>query len=105
MSKHENIYIVTDGCMWEQNKKNSTYYPHAIEVVNPETGQVQYIKSGSRIAFLEGEITNTRSQEDYNKIPASSEVPSSSQDKLQRTDSKKRGRKNVEKTTVKNKSI
>jgi hypothetical protein len=37
--------------------------------VDPKTGQIRYIKSGSRIAFLEGQITKTRSQADYNKQP------------------------------------
>lgn len=59
-------FVVTDGCMWEQNKQNSTYYPHAIEVCNPKTGQVRYIKSGSRIQFISGEITPTRDQKTYN---------------------------------------
>lgn len=67
MSK-ENIFILTDGCMWEKNKQEGTSFPHAIEVVDAETGQVRYIKSGSRIKFVEGEITEGRSQEAYNKI-------------------------------------
>jgi len=82
--KNEEIYIVTDGCMWEQNKKNSTYYPHAIEVVNSETGQVRYIRSGSKITFVEGEISEGRSQEVYNKT----KMPCSIQNKLQRGNSK-----------------
>lgn len=53
--------------MWEMNKKNETYHPHAIEVVDPETGQVRYIKSGSKISFVDGEISEGRSQENYNK--------------------------------------
>jgi len=89
--ENETEYIVTDGCMWEQNKKNSTYYPHAIEVVNQKTGQVQYIKSGSRIAFLEGEITPTRDQETYNRT--TTEVSTGDENKLQGTDSKKRSTK------------
>ena len=59
-------FIVTDGCMWEKNKQDKTCYPHAIEVVDMETGQVRYIKSGSRIQFMEGSITEGRSQEFYN---------------------------------------
>lgn len=55
--------------MWEKNKKDGTSYPHSIEVVDIETGQVRYIKSGSKIKFVEGEITQTRNQADYNKIP------------------------------------
>lgn len=65
----KNIFIVTDGCMWEMNKTNKTYFPHAIEVVDSVTGQVRYIKSGSKISFVEGEITESRSQESYNKQP------------------------------------
>lgn len=99
--KHE-IYIITDGCMWEQNKQNSTYYPHAIEVVNQKTGQVRYIKSGSRIAFLEGEITESRSQDFYNKT---SEMSDNHENLIQRTDSKKRGRKNDKREVHKNKSV
>lgn len=60
-------FLLTDGCMWELNKKNGTYRPHAIEVVDVETGQVRYIKSGSIIVLIEGIITNGRSQDTYNK--------------------------------------
>lgn len=95
--KNEEIYMVTDGCMWEQNKQNSTYYPHAIEVVNIKTGQVQYIKSGSRIAFLEGEITITRDQKTYNKT--TSEMSNDTKDKLQRTKRKNGSRRNVKKSS------
>jgi hypothetical protein len=52
--------------MWEKNKRDRTSFPHAIEVVDAATGQVRYIKSGSRIAFLEGEITEARDQSQYN---------------------------------------
>lgn len=89
MNENKEIYIVTDGCMWEQNKKNSTYHPHAIEVVNIKTGQVQYIKSGARITFKEGEITDLRTQETYNKA-TTPEMSDNAKDKLQRTNSKKR---------------
>ena len=59
--------MLTDGCMWKMNKKNGTSNPHAIEVVDIETGQVRYIKSGSKIKFISGEISNGRNQEEYNK--------------------------------------
>ena len=95
MNQDEEIFIVTDGCMCEANKQNSTYYPHAIEVVNQRTGQVRYIKSGSRISFVEGEISEGRSQEEYNKISSPAEVSSPIQNELQRTDSKKGGRKAI----------
>ena len=65
--KHEKVYLVTDGCMWEANSRNGTFHAHAIEVVDLETGAVQYIRSGSRIAFIEGEITDIRTQEAYNE--------------------------------------
>lgn len=63
----QKTFILTDGCMWEKNKQEGTSRAHAIEVVDVDTGQVRYIKSGSRIAFIEGEITEGRSQEQYNR--------------------------------------
>ena len=78
--------------MWEQNKRNKTFYPHAIEVVDMETGQVIFIKSGSRIALIEGETTSIRTQEDYNKKTA--KMPNKQQSELQRAESKKSGWKN-----------
>lgn len=60
-------FLLTDGCMWEMNKKGGTFYPHAIEVVDMETGQVRFISSGSVITFVEGNITETRDQNSYNK--------------------------------------
>jgi len=68
MKKPSNHFIVTDGCMWEQNKQHGTYHPHAIEVVDTVTGQVRYIKSGAIIKFVQGEITDGRSQESYNQF-------------------------------------
>lgn len=53
--------------MWEANHKNGTSFPHAIEVVDEETGAIRFIKSGARIKFVEGEITEGRNQEQYNK--------------------------------------
>lgn len=58
--------IVTDGCMWEANKVNGTRHSHAIEVVNERTGAVRFIKSGSRIAFVSGDMSDARTQEAYN---------------------------------------
>lgn len=52
--------------MWEQNKQAGSFHPHAIEVVDAETGQMRYIKSGARIMFVEGDITVGRDQEMYN---------------------------------------
>jgi len=63
----EKTFILTDACMYEANKKAGTAHPHAIQVVDIETGSVRYIKSGSKIKFVAGEITVSHSQEDYNK--------------------------------------
>lgn len=68
--KNEKVYLLTDGCMWEISKQAGNEHPHAIEVVDLETGAVRYIKSGSRIAFIEGEISDIRSQAVYNKKTA-----------------------------------
>ncbi len=62
-------FVLTDGCMWEMNKKNGTSHPHAIEVVDVKTGAIRYIKSGSRIQFVKGEISEGRNQESYNRQP------------------------------------
>ncbi len=62
------IFLITDACMWEMNKQNGKSSAHSIEVVDLETGQVRYIKSGSKIAFIEGFITESHNQDDYNKI-------------------------------------
>lgn len=61
------LFLVTDGCMWEQNKKGKTFYPHAIEVVDVETGELRFIRSGSRIQFVDGNITVGRNQDLYNE--------------------------------------
>jgi hypothetical protein len=63
----EREFILTDGCMWEANRKGGTFHPHAIEVVDTETGQVRYIESGARIKFVEGSISQGRDQQSYNK--------------------------------------
>jgi hypothetical protein len=60
-------FLVTDACMWEANRKNGTFHPHAIEVVDLETGQTRYIESGARIKFIEGKISNGRDQASYNE--------------------------------------
>ena len=66
MSEYERVYQLTDGCMWEANKQSGTMAPHSVEVVDVETGQIRYIKGGSKIRFLEGDITEVRTQEQYN---------------------------------------
>lgn len=63
----QKIFLVTDGCLWEQNKQNGTSFPHAIEVVDIESGAVRFIRSGSRITFVDGAITPSRDQKTYNK--------------------------------------
>ena len=62
-----NIFILTDSCMWEKNKQEGKKSTHAIEVVDVQTGQIRYIKGGSKIKFIDGEITNVHTQEEYNK--------------------------------------
>lgn len=59
-------FILTDACMWEQNKQQGAFHPHAIEVVDVETGQVRLIESGARIKFVSGKISSGRTQDDYN---------------------------------------
>lgn len=100
---NEKVFIVTDLCMWENNKQNKTNYPHAIQVVDTETGQVRYIKSGSRIKFIEGQITDSHSQETYNTLTLQ-KVSSNSKKQLQRVESK-RGSKEQNKQLPKNKTI
>ncbi len=67
--KEQPVFMLTDGCMWEKNKLDGKARSHAIEVVDVKTGAVRYIKGGSKIIFVDGEITETRSQEMYNKQP------------------------------------
>ena len=65
--KKKKIFILTDGCMWEKNKQDGTSTYHAAEVVDVETGQVRYIRSGSRIEFVDGAISGGRTQDSYNQ--------------------------------------
>ena len=65
--KKEPVFIVTNHCQWEANKKNKTSYTHAIQVIDQNTGEVRFIKCGSRIQFVSGDITESFSQESYNK--------------------------------------
>lgn len=65
--KHEKVYLVTDGCFWELNKQTGNEHPHSIEVVDLETGAIRYIKSGSKITFVDGDISDIRTQKVYNK--------------------------------------
>lgn len=61
-------FILTDGCLWEAQKKAGTFHPHAIEVVDVETGQLRFIQSGARIKFVEGKISPARDQASYNEV-------------------------------------
>lgn len=92
MTPDEKIYLLTDGCMWEINKETGNEHPHAVEVVDIETGAVRYIKSGSRIKFIEGDITDIRSQSLYNKktkeAKKTKEVSSDTENLQDRTRSK-----------------
>lgn len=63
----ERVFIVTDACLWEMNKQAGSYHPHAIEVVDTETGQVRYIQSGAKIQLVDGIISKGREQDDYNE--------------------------------------
>jgi hypothetical protein len=67
MKDTEKTFLLTDSCMWEANRQAGTRSAHAIEVVDTETGQVRYIKSGSLIRFVEGDITMPNTQEMYNE--------------------------------------
>lgn len=68
MDETKKEFAITDGCMWEKNLKEGTQHTHAIEVMDVETGQIKYIRGGSIIKFISGNITKARDQEDYNKI-------------------------------------
>lgn len=54
----EKEYIITDECYWEMNPpKNYNPYdktrkPHAVSLVDPETGTVVRLKSGSIIKVV-----------------------------------------------------
>lgn len=67
MNDTEKTFIVTDSCMWEANRVNGTRSAHTIEVVDQETGQVRFIRSGSKIKFIEGDISESYTQEQYNE--------------------------------------
>lgn len=61
-------FLLTNYCAWEGNKKNKTSHQHAVQVVDMETGEVRFIRSGSIISFVDGFITETQTQEEYNKL-------------------------------------
>lgn len=95
MKDHEKVYILTDGCMWELNKQMDTEHPHAVEVVDTETGAVRYITSGSKIAFVEGVISDIRTQEAYNKA-TSQTVPRNAKGVSKRKTSKSKSNRSDE---------
>lgn len=84
---NERIYLLTDGCLWEINKQSGNEHPHSVEVVDIETGAVRYIKSGSKITFIEGEISDIRTQKAYNKA-TKQKMPDNKQDLQKRTERK-----------------
>ena len=61
--------------MWEINKQTNNEHPHAVEVVDIETGAVRYIQSGSRITLVEGKITDIRTQKTYNEATEGKKMP------------------------------
>jgi hypothetical protein len=61
------VFLLTDICMWEKNKQEGTHAPHAVQAIDVKTGQSFFINSGSRIRFVDGEITEPLSQDEYNK--------------------------------------
>ena len=65
--ENEKVYMLTDGCGWEINKQTGNEHPHSVEVVDIKTGAVRYITSGSKIKFIEGKISDLRTQAAYNK--------------------------------------
>lgn len=84
--KDEKVYLLTDGCGWEINRQTGNEHPHSVEVVDLKTGAVRYITSGSKISFIEGKISDIRTQEAYNKEikKAQSKVSSDTQDMPER---------------------
>jgi len=92
--KNEKVYLVTDGCFWEINKETGNEHPHSIEVVDIDTGAVRYIRSGSKISFIDGEITDIRTQKAYNV--ASKEMSSDEQNLSDR----KAGKRSSKKSSV-----
>ena len=92
--KNNEIYLLTDGCLWEQNKQTGNEHPHAIEVVDIKTGAVRYITSGSKITFVEGEITDLRSQTAYNEATTTKKVPDRAKGVIRGVASKKPSKAN-----------
>ena len=52
--------------MWEKNAREGSAHPHHIEVVDIDTGAVRYIKSGSKVRFVEGTISDLRKSDSEN---------------------------------------
>ena len=53
--------------MWEKNKQEGKTDTHGIIVVDEKTGQNRLIMGGARIKFVDGDISQPQTQEDYNK--------------------------------------
>lgn len=67
MKDTEKVFILTDSCMWEANRQLGVRSAHSVEVTDAETGQVRYLRSGTRIRFVDGFITEENTQEEYNR--------------------------------------
>lgn len=67
MKDTEKIFILTDSCMWEANRQAGERSDHSVEVIDAETGKVRYLRSGTKIKFVEGFITEENTQEEYNR--------------------------------------
>jgi hypothetical protein len=67
MDDTEKVFILTDLCMWEKNKQEGKSDTHAVIVIDEETGQNRMILGGSKIRFVEGNISSPQTQEDYNQ--------------------------------------
>lgn len=56
---HKKRYMVTDQCMWETSKLENynpldpKRAPHALTLVDVETGSIAFLKSGSIIQVVE----------------------------------------------------
>lgn len=74
--ERDTIWLLTDTCMWEKNKQEGTRAPHAIQVIDTKTGQSRFIRSGSHIKFVDGQISPVFSQEEYNQLTTPSKSKS-----------------------------
>ena len=59
----DRLFEVTDVSMWETNKEDGAFYPHAVEVVDTVTGKKRYLEVGSVIKLISGKFTTRRERE------------------------------------------